>query len=72
MFADEDAYDAVGQGDTWTIEGERAAVEAGEEDLVARVDGGGEIALRAVLSEREREVLLAGGLRNLVRERAAG
>ena len=72
MFADEDAYDAVGQGDTWTIEGVRAAVEAGEEDLVARVDGGGEIALRAVLSEREREVLLAGGLRNLVRERAAG
>ena len=72
VFADEDDYDAVGQGDTWTIEGVRAAVEAGEEDLVARVDGGGEIALRAVLSEREREVLLAGGLRNLVRERAAG
>jgi hypothetical protein len=50
----------------------RAAVGAGEEDLVARVEGGGEIALRAVLSERERAVLLAGGLRNLVRERAAG
>jgi hypothetical protein len=48
----------------------RAAVEAGEEELVARVDGGGEVALRAILSERERAVLLAGGLRALVRSRA--
>jgi aconitate hydratase len=69
VFADEDDYDAAGQGDTWTIDGVRDAVEAGDEDLVARVDGGGEIALRAVLSEREREVLLAGGLRSLVRSR---
>jgi aconitate hydratase len=70
VFADEDDYDAVSQGDAWTIEGVRDAVEAGEEQLVARVDGGGEIALRAVLSAREREVLLAGGLRNLVRARS--
>jgi aconitate hydratase len=70
VFADEDDYDGVAQGDTWTIDGVRAAVEAGAEDLVAHVDGGGEIALRAVLSGREREVLLAGGLRDLVRERA--
>jgi aconitate hydratase len=67
VFADEDDYDGVSQGDTWTIEGVRAAVEAGEEELVARVEGGGEIAVRAALSERERDVLLAGGLRNLVR-----
>jgi aconitate hydratase len=71
LFADEDDYDAVAQGDTWRLDGVRAAVEAGEEDLVARVDGGAEIALRAVLSPRERAVLLAGGLRNLVRERSA-
>jgi predicted aconitate hydratase len=69
VFAHEDDYDAVSQGDEWTIEGVRAAVEAGEEDLVARIDGGGEIALRAVLSARERAVLLAGGLRALVRAR---
>jgi aconitate hydratase len=67
VFADEDDHDGVAQGDTWTIDGVRAAVEAGEEDLVARVEGGREIALRAVLSEREREILLAGGLRALVR-----
>jgi aconitate hydratase len=70
LFADEDDYDDVSEGDTWTIERVRDAVEAGEEDLVARVEGGGEIAVRAVLSPREREVLLAGGLRNLVRGRS--
>ena len=39
VFADEDDYDAVSLGDTWTIEGVRAAVENGEEDLVARARG---------------------------------
>jgi aconitate hydratase len=69
VFADEDDYDRAEQGDTWRIEGVRATVEAGEEELVARVDGGPEIALRAELSGRERAILLAGGLRALVRER---
>jgi len=49
----------------------REAVERGEEKLVARTDGGGSIALRAALSARERETLLAGGLRALVRGRPA-
>jgi aconitate hydratase len=69
VFAEEDDYDRAAQGDTWRIEGVRAAVEAGEEELVARVDGGPEIALRAELSGRERAILVAGGLRALVRER---
>jgi aconitate hydratase len=71
VFADEDDYDEVSQGDRWTIAGLRDAMQRGEQDLVARVDGGGEIAVRAALSPREREVLLAGGLRNLVRARSA-
>jgi aconitate hydratase len=70
LFADHEDYERVSEGDAWTIDGVRAAVEAGEEDLVARLAGGGEIALRAALSPREREVLLAGGLRALVRGRA--
>jgi aconitate hydratase len=69
VFADEADYEAVSCGDAWTIDGVRAAVESGEEELVARTGGGGEVALRAVLSDRERAVLLAGGLRNLVRQR---
>jgi aconitate hydratase len=72
VFADEDDYERAAQGDTWRIEGVRAAVEAGEEELVAEVDGGSSIALRAELSAREREILLAGGLRALVRESAQG
>jgi aconitate hydratase len=72
VFADEDGYERAAQGDTWRIEGVRAAVEAGDEELVAEVEGGSSIALRAELSAREREILLAGGLRALVRARAQG
>src|SRR4051812_22443566 len=69
VFADEDDCARATQGDTWRIDGVRAAVESGEEELVADVDGGEPIALRAELSAREREILLAGGLRALVRAR---
>jgi aconitate hydratase len=71
VFADEDDYDGVSEGDAWRIDGVRAAVQAGAGELTAEVEGGGTVALRAVLSAREREVLLAGGLRNLVRGRPA-
>jgi len=70
-FADEDDLERVSEGDAWTIEGVREAVERGEEKLVARTEGGRSIALRAALSARERETLLAGGLRALVRGRPA-
>ena len=61
VFAEEDDYDRVDQGDTWKIEGAREAIEAGESRLVAQSDGGEDIALEASLLPREREVLLAGG-----------
>jgi aconitate hydratase len=69
VFADEDDYERASEGDAWRIAGVRETVEAGGEELVAEVEGGGTIALRAVLSAREREVLLAGGLRALIRAR---
>jgi predicted aconitate hydratase len=62
VFAEEDDYDRVGQGDTWKIDGAREAVEAGESRLTARSDRGWDIALEARLLPREREVLLAGGM----------
>ena len=62
VFAEEDDYDRVGQGDTWKIDGARKAVEAGESRLTARSDRGWDIALEARLLPREREVLLAGGM----------
>jgi aconitate hydratase len=72
VFADEDDYERATQGDVWRIEGVRETVESGGEDLVAEVEGGATIALRAVLSARERDVLLAGGLRALIRARGTG
>jgi aconitate hydratase len=72
VIADDEGYAQARQGDTWRIAGVRNVVESGAEDLVAEVEGGGTIALRAVLSDREREILLAGGLRALVRARSRG
>jgi aconitate hydratase len=69
VFAAEDDHGRAVQGDTWRIAGVRAAIEAGEEELAAEVEDGEPISLRAELSAREREILLAGGLRALVRAR---
>jgi aconitate hydratase len=67
VFTDGADYEHVTVGERWTIEGARDAVAAGERDLSARTDDGRTMRLRATLSAREREILLAGGLRNLVR-----
>jgi aconitate hydratase len=67
VFADEDDYEKVGQGDAWRIEGVRETVASGETRLVANGDGG-EIPLDARLLPREREVLLAGGMLRHLRE----
>jgi aconitate hydratase len=72
LFADEADHDSVSEGDTWTIPGVRDAIAAGDEELTAQSGGGATIALRAVLSDREREMLLAGGLRNMIREQRRG
>jgi aconitate hydratase len=70
-FADEADHDAVREGETWTIAGVGDAVAAGHEELVAETDAGRSVPLRAALSARERETLLAGGLRELIRARTA-
>jgi aconitate hydratase len=66
-FADEDDYDKVRQGDTWKIEGARAAVESGGTELAADSESGEEIKLEARLLPREREVVLAGGMLKYLR-----
>jgi aconitase A len=67
-FAEEAGYDGVEVGQTWRIAGARAAVESDDELLVAEADGAGTVELRLQLSEREREMLLAGGLLAFVRD----
>jgi aconitate hydratase len=68
VFADEDDYEKVSQGDEWGIEGVRETVSSGETELTARSEAGEEIPLEARLLPREREVLLAGGMLRYLRE----
>ena len=67
VFADPDDYEAVECGEAWTVEHAREAVESGTVDLLATSDAGRDIPLRADLSRRERDMLLAGGVIELVR-----
>jgi aconitate hydratase len=68
VFADEDDYDHVEQGDEWDIGGVRETIVAGETVLYAKGNAGREIRLEARLLPREREVLLAGGTLKHLRE----
>jgi aconitate hydratase len=68
LFADEEDYERVNQGDAWKIEGVREVVEGGETGLVVKGDAGGRIKLEARLLPREREVLLVGGMLKYLRK----
>lgn len=68
LFADEEDYKRVSQGDQWKIEGVREAVAAGEIALTARSRTGEDIYLESRLLPRERRILLAGGVLNYLRE----
>lgn len=49
IFAEEDNYERVSEGDAWKIEAVREGISSGETRLVATSAGGGEIALEARL-----------------------
>ena len=68
LFADEEDYERVNQGDAWKIEGVRGVVEGGETGLVVKGDAGGGIKLEARLLPREREILLVGGMLKYLRK----
>ncbi|MBA2535529.1 MAG: aconitate hydratase, partial [Rubrobacter sp.] len=68
LFAVENDYGRIEQGDTWKIEGVREVIENRESGLVAKDDAGEEIELEASLLPREREILLAGGTLKFLRE----
>jgi hypothetical protein len=68
VFANETDHERATTGESWRIEGARAAVAGGAESLTAEPESGGPIPLTISLSAREREILLAGGLLELVRE----
>lgn len=68
-FEDEADYDRVNQGDRLSLPGIRAAVEAGKEVFTLRNETKGEdYAVRMPLTERQRGMILCGGLLNYTRE----
>jgi aconitate hydratase len=72
LFREEADYEALSSGDVLIAEGVRGAVREGDELVVRRESDGREFRLTYELSERERGILLAGGLLNLVRGRDQG
>ncbi len=65
-FKDPADYDKIAQGDTVEFAGLRETVKNGG-DIIAKVNGR-EIALELDISERDREIMLAGGLLDYTRE----
>jgi aconitate hydratase len=72
-FEDEGAYESLQQGDELEIPGVRDALKRGDEMLTVRnTTRGTEFRVKHGLTERQREIMLAGGLLNYVKERAKG
>ncbi len=63
VFDNPDEYLLAAQGDTWQLPNMRDAIQRGDERIQARiVEKERAITLRAPFSDRERKVLVAGGL----------
>jgi len=66
-FVDGADYEAVGQGDKWEITGVREGVRRGESLTVRNLTTGRAFPVTCELTERQRLILLAGGLLNYIR-----
>ena len=69
IFISEDDHRSVGRGDEWRIEQLREALAAGDKIVTCRSGSGTDIELGIDLLERERELLLAGGMLGHLREK---
>lgn len=67
LFINPSDYDAIADGERLVVENVREAIEKGT-PLAAVTAGGKEIGLNVEVSERERDILLAGGLINSVKK----
>ncbi len=70
-FADPADYDGVDQGDVLAFEGLRGALTGGGGIVARNVTKGSQVALSHDLSQRQIEMILAGGLINVFRSRLA-
>ena len=70
-FADPADYDRIDPMDTLSLPGVREAVAAGQETLTLRNETKGEdLRVLLPLTERQRGMILAGGLINFIRKQA--
>jgi aconitate hydratase len=69
-FKEESDYEKLEQGQKWELPDLRRHLEAGDEEIPARTDGA-EITLLAEYSQRERDILVAGGVLRQLRQEAA-
>jgi aconitate hydratase len=71
-FKDDADYDRAEVGACWTLPKVREELEAGSDDITVRIeDSGEEFALTHDLAPKEREILLCGGLLELLRRSSA-
>jgi len=68
IFAREEDYENVTQGEEWEIPDARARLSRGEPLVLRHTGTGQEIPLRYAFTPRETEMLLAGGLLRLIRD----
>jgi aconitate hydratase len=71
-FADVADYDRVEQGDVLVFDGLRRAIASGDRVVVRNTTKGGELVLRHDLSDRQVEMILDGGLINVMRKASTG
>jgi aconitate hydratase len=67
LFKDEDDYDKFEQEQEWTLPDIRQHLENGDGEVTAEMDGT-EVSLLAEFSDRERQILIQGGVRRQLRE----
>ena len=72
IFKNEKAYDGIDQGDRLEIPGIRKILEAGRAITVMNTTKGIDFEVTCSLSRRQRDILLAGGALNAVRQKAKG
>ncbi|MHC4113944.1 MAG: aconitate hydratase [Planctomycetota bacterium] len=72
VFSEAADYERVNEGDRLRIDGFAKAVKSGQEVKIADESGGFEFSGRLLLSPRERDILLSGGLLKYIRQKAHG
>jgi aconitate hydratase len=72
VFSEAADYERVNEGDKLRIDGFAKAVKSSQEVKIADESGGFEFSGRLLLSSRERDILLSGGLLKYIRQKAHG